>query len=127
MRTDLADHVQRIPALERREPKRHVLVHLDEDASHPHHEHGAEVGVLAHPYDHFRPRHLLLYREPRDARASLMPLDLARSTLPKFQQALRLLNDVGDYPSTVNVEIRQQLEAAQTYIEIQEAIIRRGR
>ena len=54
-------------------------------------------------------------------------LDLARSTLPKFQQALRLLNDVGDYPSTVNVEIRQQLEAAQTYIEIQEAIIRRGR
>ncbi len=56
-----------------------------------------------------------------------MPLDLARSTLPKFQQALRLLNDIGDYPSTVNVEIRQQLEAAQTYIEIQEAIIRRGR
>jgi len=54
-------------------------------------------------------------------------LDLACSTLPKFQQALRLLNDIGDYPRTVNVEIRQQLEAAQTYIEIQEAIIRRGR
>jgi hypothetical protein len=37
------------------------------------------------------------------------------------------LHDVGDYASTVNVEIRQQLEAVQTYIEIQEAIIPRGR
>ena len=65
-------------------------------------------------------RAAILEQEPRT-------LEVARATLPKFQKALELLSDVGEYPSTVNVDIRQQREAVQTYIEIQEAIIRRGR
>ncbi len=51
----------------------------------------------------------------------------AKSTLPKFQQALSLLQQVGDYPKTVNVNMEQFLTGVNTYIEIQEAIIKRGR
>ena len=64
-------------------------------------------------------RAAILEQEPRT-------LEVARTTLPKFQQALELLSDVGEYPSTVNVDVQQQREAVQTYIVIQEAIIRRG-
>ncbi|MEX2467972.1 MAG: tetratricopeptide repeat protein [Gemmatimonadota bacterium] len=53
-------------------------------------------------------------------------LPTAEATLPKFQAAQRLLNASGDYPSTVNVNLSQLLENANTYIEIQEAIIERG-
>lgn len=54
-------------------------------------------------------------------------LGSAQSSLPKFQEAMRLLQDTGDYPSTVNVNLAQLLENATTYVEIQEAIIKRGR
>ena len=54
-------------------------------------------------------------------------LQTAQSTLPKFQEAIRLLQQSGDYPSTVNVNLAQLLENTNTYVEIQEAIIKRGR
>lgn len=54
-------------------------------------------------------------------------LETARATLPAFQQAAQLLQQVGDYPSTVNLNLTELTEALSTYIEIQEAIIRRGR
>jgi tetratricopeptide (TPR) repeat protein len=53
-------------------------------------------------------------------------LETARATLPKFREALELLRDVGDYPSTVNVNIDELRGNVATYIEIQEAIIARG-
>ena len=54
-------------------------------------------------------------------------IDTARATLAKFRQALELLSDVGEFPGSVNVDIQEQREAVETYIGIQEAIIRRGR
>ncbi len=54
-------------------------------------------------------------------------VETAKSTLPKFQNALKLLQQVGDYPRTVNVNMDQFLTGVNTYIEIQEAIIKRGR
>lgn len=53
-------------------------------------------------------------------------LETARATLPKFRQALELLQDVGDYPATVNVNIEQLRGNVDTFITIQEAIIARG-
>ena len=53
-------------------------------------------------------------------------LETARATLPRFQRALELLRDAGEYPARVNVDIGQLRSNVQTYIEIQEAIIRRG-
>jgi len=53
-------------------------------------------------------------------------LQTARATLPKFQEAQRLLNQSGEYPASVNVNLSQLLENANTYIEIQDAIIKRG-
>jgi len=49
-------------------------------------------------------------------------LQTAQSTLPKFQEALRLFGQVGNYPRSVNVDIAQLQGNTQTYIEIQEAI-----
>ncbi len=54
-------------------------------------------------------------------------LATAQSTLPKFRRAIELLNQSGDYPSSVNVNLAQLLDNANTYVEIQEAIIKRGR
>ena len=54
-------------------------------------------------------------------------LETARSSLPKFQQAMQLLQQSGNYSDTVNVPLSQLLENATTYVEIQEAIIKRGR
>lgn len=54
-------------------------------------------------------------------------LETAEATLPRFQRAVELLQQSGDYSSTVNVNLQELLANAQTYIEIQEAIIRRGR
>jgi tetratricopeptide (TPR) repeat protein len=54
-------------------------------------------------------------------------LETARSSLPKFQEAVELLRQSGDYPATVNVNLAQTLENVATFIEIQEAIIKRGR
>jgi len=53
-------------------------------------------------------------------------LATAQATLPKFRRAAELLQQSGDYPSTVNVNLTQLLENTQTYIEIQDAIIKRG-
>jgi hypothetical protein len=54
-------------------------------------------------------------------------LQSAQATLPKFRQALELFNQSGQYPASVNVNMAQLVEATNTYIEIQDAIIRRGR
>lgn len=54
-------------------------------------------------------------------------LETANSTLPKFNQAVQLLQQSGDYPTSVGVNLQQLLDNAGTYVEIQEAIIRRGR
>jgi len=53
-------------------------------------------------------------------------LGSANSTLPKFREAMGLLGQSGDYPGTVNVNLTQVLENLTTYVEIQEAIIKRG-
>jgi tetratricopeptide (TPR) repeat protein len=54
-------------------------------------------------------------------------LQTAQATLPRFQQALQLLQRSGNYASTVNVPLDQLMNNVNTYIEIQEAIIKRGR
>ena len=51
----------------------------------------------------------------------------AQLTLPKFREALTLFNSSGSYPASVNVNLAQLVEATNTYVEIQDAIIRRGR
>ena len=51
----------------------------------------------------------------------------AQATLPKFQQSIALLNQSGAYPASVNVNLGQLIENANVYVEIQEAIIKRGR
>ncbi len=53
-------------------------------------------------------------------------LATARATLPRFNEAVGLLRQSGNYPASVNVNLQQLLENAQTYIEIQDAIIKRG-
>jgi len=56
-------------------------------------------------------------------------LETANATLPQFQEALRLLSGAASYAQGNNLEGSRQelLSATNTYIEIQEAIIRRGR
>ena len=56
-------------------------------------------------------------------------LETANQTLPQFQEALRLLQGAASYAQGNNLENDRQnlLNATNTYIEIQEAIIRRGR
>jgi len=54
-------------------------------------------------------------------------LGTAQSSLPKFNQAVELLRASGGYPASVNVNLQQLLDNAATYIEIQDAIIKRGR
>jgi tetratricopeptide (TPR) repeat protein len=53
-------------------------------------------------------------------------LESARVTLPAFQEAQALLNQAGSYPSSVGVDMAATMQALATYIEIQEALIRRG-
>ena len=53
-------------------------------------------------------------------------LPTANLSLPKFYQALELLNLAGDYPESVGVNLQQLIDNAGTYIEIQDAIIKRG-
>ncbi|MCY4399593.1 MAG: hypothetical protein OXE96_09685 [Gemmatimonadetes bacterium] len=56
-------------------------------------------------------------------------LETAQLTLPKFQQAARLfgLPRVAEYASSNNIGLQQFRDATQQYIEIEEAIIQRGR
>ena len=67
----------------------------------------------------------------QQARAQQEPqtLETAQSTLPRFQEALRMIQTCGDYAQRNNLESNRQelLTATNTYIEIQDAIIRRGR
>jgi tetratricopeptide (TPR) repeat protein len=51
----------------------------------------------------------------------------AKASLPKFQEALRLFQNVGDYPRTAaKLDPKQLLDNTNTYIDIQKAIIKRG-
>ncbi len=56
-------------------------------------------------------------------------LETAQLTLPKFQQSARLfaLPRVGSYAEANSIGLQQFRDATQQYIEIQEAIIQRGR
>ncbi len=54
-------------------------------------------------------------------------LKTAKETLPKFEQALDLLKHVGDYPKSVKVDLKQLVDNLNTYVDIQKAIIKRGR
>ena len=53
-------------------------------------------------------------------------LETARATLPQFQQALRFFQSSRAYASRQGINLQQLLDAASTYVEIQEAIIQRG-
>ena len=54
-------------------------------------------------------------------------IDSARQSLPVFQQALRLFEAGRAYAATVaSINLTEILTAAQTYVDIQDAIIRRG-
>jgi tetratricopeptide (TPR) repeat protein len=67
----------------------------------------------------------------QSARAQQEPqtLETARATLPRFQEVLRLMQACGEYAQRNNRESNRQelLSATNTFIEIQDAIIRRGR
>ncbi|MCH7530928.1 MAG: tetratricopeptide repeat protein [Gemmatimonadetes bacterium] len=54
-------------------------------------------------------------------------LATAEATLPKFRAAMDLFNQSGAYPASVNVNLGELLANANTYVEIQDAIIKRGR
>lgn len=55
-------------------------------------------------------------------------LQSAQATLPKFQEAIRLFNQAKEYAdSQPSVNLTQFVTNTQTYVEIQEAIIKRGR
>ena len=57
-----------------------------------------------------------------------IPIETARATLPKFQQAIQIFPLAREYAATQqSINLNQFLTNAQTYIEIQEAIIKRGR
>lgn len=68
------------------------------------------------------------YSVLRAAAAEQEPRTLAtaRAALPRFEEALQLLEEVGEYPSAVNVDIESLRADVRTFIDIQRAIIRRG-
>lgn len=51
----------------------------------------------------------------------------ARESLPLFQKALRFFNDARPYAQANNVDLTEPISNVETFIEIQEAIIKRGR
>lgn len=63
------------------------------------------------------------------ARQEPQTLETAQATLPQFREALQMIQSCGDYAQRANLEANRQelLSATNTYIEIQDAIIRRGR
>jgi tetratricopeptide (TPR) repeat protein len=63
------------------------------------------------------------------ARQEPQTLETAQATLPQFREALTMIQSCGDYAQRNNLESNRQqlLSATNTFIEIQEAIIRRGR
>ncbi len=54
-------------------------------------------------------------------------LATAEATLLKFRTAIGLFNQSGAYPASVNVNLGELLANANTYVEIQDAIVKRGR
>ncbi|MCG6987416.1 MAG: tetratricopeptide repeat protein [Gemmatimonadetes bacterium] len=51
----------------------------------------------------------------------------AKASLPKFEEALKLFQNVGDYPRTAaKLDPKKLLDNTNTYIDIQKAIIKRG-
>ena len=63
------------------------------------------------------------------ARQEPQTLETARATLPRFQEALAMIQSCADYTQRNNLETNRQdlISATTTFIEIQDAIIRRGR
>jgi tetratricopeptide (TPR) repeat protein len=59
--------------------------------------------------------------------ADAQTLASANATQPKFQEVMRLLADVRPYTQANNINLDQVLTATQQYIDINEALIRRGR
>jgi predicted Zn-dependent protease len=53
-------------------------------------------------------------------------LETAQVTLPRFQRARELFGGAGNYPATVKVDMTQLMQNINTFIEIQESIIKRG-
>ena len=54
-------------------------------------------------------------------------LETAQATLPRFLRARDLFANAGGYPATVKVDMAQLTQNVNTFIEIQESIIKRGR
>ncbi len=55
-------------------------------------------------------------------------LETAKATLPKFQQAIQIFGQAREYAATqASINLAQFVSNTQTYVEIQEAIIKRGR
>ncbi|MDP2955796.1 MAG: tetratricopeptide repeat protein [Longimicrobiales bacterium] len=55
-------------------------------------------------------------------------LETAKVTLPKFQQAIQLFGQAREYAATqASINLAQFVSNTQTYVEIQEAVIKRGR
>jgi hypothetical protein len=67
-----------------------------------------------------------LYSSAVDAQAA-QTVASAQAALPMFEEALDLFDEAGAYPTSVNVNMVQLVAAANTYIEIQRAVIDRGR
>jgi hypothetical protein len=66
-----------------------------------------------------------LYSDAVELQAA-QTLATAQATLPLFEEARDLFASAGAYPSTINVNMPQLLDATDTYIEIQQAVIRRA-
>ena len=66
-----------------------------------------------------------LYSKAIDAQAA-QTLASAQVALPMFEEARDLFAEAGSYPATVNVNMRQLLEATGVYIQIQQAVIERA-
>jgi hypothetical protein len=66
-----------------------------------------------------------LYSEAIEAQAA-QTLASAQIALPMFEEARDLFASAGSYPASVNVNMTQLLQATNTYIEIQNAVIRRA-
>ena len=67
-----------------------------------------------------------LYSSAVDAQAA-QTVASAQAALPMFEGALDLFAEAGAYPTSVNVNMVQLVDATNTYIAIQQAVIRRGR
>ena len=58
--------------------------------------------------------------------ADRQTLESAQLTLPMFREAEALMESTGEYAAANNLNLEQILRATRQYIQIQEALIRRG-